>query len=498
MSSAFLALRRRRYRAALCLSLLLGGLPLHAQQQEDIRRILDQRTERQGTERERELLKDELDDARPTIVVDGQSHTVGHNASDVRRALYLSLQNRQWTAAERFLDEYLALPDRDPMLVHYAQGMLARLRGRHADAEREFRALLALQPDFLLGRLELARTLFEDQQDREAAGLFEAIAASIDTADPKTEGVRKSIATFRQALENRRAWNGTFALGPAWSDNVNRTSASRTCLLYYEDICFFDRKTPDAIVSTGIDYDASLDRRLALRGHHGLYLRSLLFGQSYRDHSAYNELTSTTQAGYSFRSGRHGIALAPSFDYYMLGNSALYGAWGLHGEWNYSLSPSSMLKLEGDWKDLRYRQALYADNYDGVSRSIFATYFRSLGPRLSVFGGADFLDSDAPMEVNAYRQQGLRLGASLQWPDGFSSTVFAAWRRRDYGAYNALLEARREDDERSFTLVVKAARWTVAGFTPLLTLRRNTVRSNVDWLYSYDKNVANLKLEHTF
>jgi len=486
------------YAIALTLLACLASPTLRAQDQEDMRRILDQRLQRQTLERERELLKAEQDGARPTLTVDGQTYTIKHNANDVGRALYLALQQRQWDLAARFLDEYLTLPDRDPMLVHYAQGALARIPGRYREAERAFRALLDLQPDFLPGRLELARVLFEDQQDREAAALFEDIAAGIDATDPSTEGVRKTLDTFRQALENRSAWHGSFALGPAWSDNVNRTSASRTCLLNFEDTCFIERRTPDAIVSTGIDYDASLDKHWALHGHHGLYLRSLLFGQSYRDNSAYNELNLNTQAGYAYRSGRHNLALAPSFDYYALGNTALYGAWGVHGEWTYVASAKSLLKLEGDWKDLRYRRADFASNYDGALRSLYATWFRSLGPRWTVFGGVDVLDSSAPVAVNAYLQKGLRLGASLQWPEGFNSTLFASRRWRDYDAYSALLDARRSDREDNLTLIIKATRWSFSGFTPLLTLRRNDVRSNVDWLYTYDKNVVNLKLERAF
>lgn len=468
-----------------------------AQSQDDTRRMLDQRNQGQASERERALLKDELDAERPTISVDGKSYTVAHTANDVGRALYLSLQNRQWPAVQHFLQEYLTLADRDPLLVHYAQGAVARNGGHYREAEREYRALLALRPDFLPGRLELARVLFEDQQDREAEQAFAAIEASIDASDPKTEGVRSSVASFRQALAGRRDWNGAFALGPAWSDNVNRTSASSVCLLLMDGRCFFSRSTPEAISAAGYDYDASVDRRLPLRGHHGLYLRSLLFGQGYRDNGAYNELTSISQAGYSYRSGRHTLALAPTFEYYALGNDALYGAWGAHAEWSWTLSPRSLLKLEGDWKDMRYRRGDYAGSYDGVVRSAYATYFRSLGTRWTVFAGADLTDSAVAQPAESFLQKGVRLGGSLQWPDGFSGTLFASYRRRDYGAYSAVLGARRDDAEQGYSFVLRAPRLGIAGFVPLLTLRRSHVRSNVDWLYSYDRNTVSLKLERT-
>jgi len=466
-----------------------------AQSQDDTRRLLEQRDQRQAMERERALVQEPAAGERPTIVIDGTSYVVAPTANDVGRALYLSLQNRQWPAVQRFLTEYLTLPERDPLLVHYAQGAVARNRGHYGDAEREYRALLALQPDFLPGRLELARVLFEDQQDREAEQAFAAIAASIDAGDPRTEGVRNTIAGFRQALADRRDWNGTVALGPAWSDNVNRTSASSTCLLPLEGRCYFSRSTPEAIVAFGTDYDASAERRLPLRGHHGLYLRSLLFGQRYRDNSAYNELTALTQAGYSYRSGRQGLALAPSFDYYVLGNRALYGAWGLHAEWSCTLSPRSLLKLEGDWKDMRYRRRAYAASYDAIVRSASATYFRSLDARWTVFAGIDASDNAAVQDAEAYLQRGVRVGGSRQWEAGVNATVFASYRQRDYGAYNAVLRARRHDAEQGYTLLLRAPRLAIAGFVPLLTLRHNRVRSDIDWLYSYERNTVSLKLE---
>lgn len=483
----------------MCLLLLLANASLQAQQQQDdLRRIQDQRSAHRAIERERELLKDELEGERPTLTVEGKTYTIEHNANDVGRALYLALQQRQWPLARHFLDEYLTLAERDPLLVHYAQGILARVKGQYRKAVREFTTLLELQPDFLLGRLELARVLFEDQQDREASALFSAIAASIDTSDAKTSGVLKTIASFRQALHNRRNWSGSLAFGPAWSDNVNRTSASQTCLAYLEGTCFYTRATPDPIVSSGIDYDASLSRRLPLRGHHGLYVHTQLFGQNYRDNSNYNESLSSTEAGYSYRSGRHQFSLAPAFDYQTIGNSAFYGAWGAHAEWTWTLSPRWLMKLEGDWKDQRHRNASYARNLDGPIRSGYATGFFGLSPRWNLFAGLDVVDKTAPEATNAYLQKGMRLGTSLQWPTGISSTLFASRRWRDYSAYSAMLEARRADIEDNYILIVKASRWSFANFTPLLTLRHNRIKSNVDWLYSYEKNSVNLKLERTF
>ncbi|MEL4392677.1 surface lipoprotein assembly modifier [Shewanella algae] len=472
-----------------------------AQDSDDTRRILEQNIERQAADRERELLKDEVSappGQRPTLTINGQTYKVERTASALGQALYLSLQYHQWAAAKQFLAEYLTLPDRDPLLVHYAQGTLARMQGQMGQALAEFRALLELQPSFLPGRLELARVLFEDAQERESEEIFSAILLSIDASEPKTAGVRKTIETYRNALKQRRAWMGSFSFGPSWSDNVNRTSASRTCLLYDSNgFCHYERILPEAIRASGMDFDASLQKRIPLFRHHGLYMRSLFYGTQYRNHGDNNETTFTTQAGYSYRDDRQQIAFAPSFEYYEWGNDALYGSWGLNGEWSYELSPISLVKLEGEYKELRYRREGYARNINGTQSSVYATYFRDLGKGWAVFGGIDFVDSKAKEDINAYQQKGVRIGALVQ-VSGFHGTLFAAYKHRDYDVYNPLVEAYRKDDEQTYTLVLKAPRWQLAGFIPSLTLRHNRVKSSVDWLYSYDRNDISLKFEYIF
>ena len=58
--------------------------------------------------------------------------------------------------------------------------------------------------------------------------------------------------------------------------------------------------------------------------------------------------------------------------------------------------------------------------------------------------------------------------------------------------------ARRHDFEQNYTLVVQMPRFEFYGMTPNLTYRYNHNKSNVDWLYSYDKHNISLKLEHRF
>lgn len=477
------------------LVLLLAAADVRAQQ-DDLRRVLEQGSELRHQQQDQQRLQ-QAESQRPTITIDGQTMRVERTIDDLGQALYLSLQHQQWQAAAAFLSEYIELPGHDPLLRHYAQGALARVAGDHRGAAREYEALLEAQPGFLPARLELARVYAEDQRDREAAALFAAIAAGIDSDDPATAGVRARVDGYLAALQARQRWKGALAAGPAWSDNINRSSASRTCLFGVGDNCIIERTLPKAQHAVGLDYDASLERRWALAGHHGLYVRGLAFGQAWRGHSAYNELNTSVQAGYSWRSARHTVLLAPSYDYQALGNHALQGGSGVHGEWQYALDARSLLKLEADWKRQRYRQPGLADNYDGELAALYATWFRALNPRWTAFAGVDLTDSHAADDANGYRQRGVRLGAARQW-SGTTATVFVSLRQRDYHAWSPLLEARRQDDEQNLIAIVRSERLAVAGLVPSLSLRYARIDSNVGWLYSHDRSLFSLKWERAF
>ncbi|WP_404840911.1 surface lipoprotein assembly modifier [Alkalilimnicola ehrlichii] len=61
-----------------------------------------------------------------------------------------------------------------------------------------------------------------------------------------------------------------------------------------------------------------------------------------------------------------------------------------------------------------------------------------------------------------------------------------------------MLEQRRRDEEQTYTLTLRAQRFSTLGLTPALSLRHQRVDSSVDWLYSYQRNTASLKLERRF
>ena len=493
---------RKNYLSRLLLLVVAGApTPVVAQIEsgQDTRLRLDQQLERQRTERQDESLKDAGDLAPPSsIVIDGQTFSVSNNANDMGRALYVTVSRGQWADARRFLSAYERLPDRDPMMVSYAKGRLARADGDLASAEKHYRDVLALQADFVLGQLELARVLFENRKDREAREAFEQNRVQIAPEGEKASGVIVTVDAFLNALRQRRGWHGSLAVGPIYSTNLNQSSESYTCLLAADDgTCLFDRKVPDAIKGTGINVEGTLERNIPLSGHHGIRGRAILFGEIYPDHHEYSQGTLITRLGYQYQTGQNAISLSPSLDLGTLGSTVLYEARGANAEWQHTASNNLMVRLEANYRDFRYRIPGYTSQ-TGPLADVGLTAWYVAAPGWTLFGGPDFATKDTPDPVDAYRQWGGRLGLHKTFGSSASLLLLGSCRRRDHRAYSELFAAQRKDDQFNATAIARFPILKFAGLTPEIVVQHNRVESNIDWLFSYKRTTASVRLSHVF
>ncbi|MCM0147959.1 surface lipoprotein assembly modifier [Photobacterium galatheae] len=479
------------------LSFLFVAQMAHADPDTNLR--LEQNTSLQAREKEQSLLEEEqAREQAEALVIDGQIYQVEDNLNALGQAIYLSVKSRRWVAVRGFLTRYLALPGHDMMLVHYAQGALARSDGEFAQAEQSYRALLQLQPDFLPGQLELARVLFENQKNRDALRLFEDIRVALPIHDPKAQGVMKTVDAFSQALAYRDSWQGALSFGPGFNNNLNLSSESYTCLLLMPNgECLVERKTPTAESAYGTTFEASLNKRISLSGHHGISFLGLAYGENYIHHSPYNEHTLLSYLGYSYHTANYQLFAAPLFEYRTQGNDALYQAWGGKLSGLYLFSAATAFKLEAEAKDLQFLPD-GLDVQSGWQYAGYATLWHQLPGQWLLFGGLDWTDKHAQQAVHAYQMKGVRLGVQRSWEVGIETSLFTSFRQREYQAYSPLLEATRKDDEQSYTLETRFTGLRFWDLTPVLTLAHNRVSSNVDWLYSHDQSEVSLKIEKRF
>ncbi|UTO21119.1 surface lipoprotein assembly modifier [Acinetobacter sp. Z1] len=485
---------------------LLAASSLYAEDDTQLRlnQSLDQnllqqqhQLQQQGTIRDIEKL--------PSILINGQIFAVEKNQDDLAKALYLAVMQKQWGNAAVYLKHYQQYEGYDQALTNFAEGALARAQGQLKLAEQKFQSSLNKQPNNLICELELARVLFEQQKNKEAARLFTSIQNKLGQSDRAVipPEVEQTVNLFVKALNQRDSWQGSVAIGPSYATNLNSSSEqSKTWTLYGMDQdgniipAHMTRGSPKAISAKGVDYEASLIKRFSLYGNHGISLRGLAYGQSYDDHADYNESTLNINAGYSFFDLKNQISIAPLFEHKRYANDGLYNAWGARAEWMRFIAADKAFKLEAEIKDLDYQKY---KTLDGKESSAMFTFWKILPKQWTLFSGLDVLDHDTQEKyMAAYQQQGIRLGLSKSWNIGLNTTLFSSYRWRQFDRYVETFATRRHDFEQNYTFVVQMPRFKFYGVTPNLAYRYNHNSSNVDWLYSYDKHNVSLKLEHRF
>lgn len=310
--------------------------------------------------------------------------------------------------------------------------------------------------------------------------------------------MRHTVNSFIDAINYRQAWRGSFALGPSFSDNLNQSSQSYTCLLWLpSEECLIERKTPQAISGEGIDFDANISKRFAFSGHHGLSFRGLAYGSNYLNNSEYNEHTVIANLGYSYQTAYEQFSASGQFKYNALGNSTLYSAAGIKLDWLKNLSKKLNIKLELEIEQQSYQPQHYSYQ-SGAQLANYNTLWYQLNEQWLLFGGLDYSKKNNNEKVHAYQLFSSRFGVNKRWGNGAEATLFASLRARKYEQYSALLAHKRKDLEQNYTLILSMPSLAVFSMTPVFTLNHITVNSNVDWLYSYDKNTVSLKFEKIF
>ncbi|WP_074018989.1 surface lipoprotein assembly modifier [Xenorhabdus thuongxuanensis] len=474
---------------ALCFS-----LPVYAD--EDTPRKIWQEAQHNQQENETNLITPDpifVENNASLIVINGQTFQVENNINDIGQALFLAINHQQWSDVRRFLEAYKKLQGHDVMLVNFAQGGLARLEGDLDLATYHYQQILSQQPDFPRIELELARVYFEDHKNQEAGQLF----TELYTAQKLPEIVLKNINSYLEAIELRNSWRGSFSVGYAYNDNVNMSSDKTICRKYLRNTCHETQHTPKAIKAWGMSYDATLSRRYQLFGHHGIFGRGLIYGENYRDYHDENENTFLLIGGYNYKSKSHDFSFGPLFEYKQRASDTYYRATGAKTEWRWAFTSQTVLNVELEHKQIHHQQSLRRK--DGSFTSAYLTLFHSISKDVVLFGGGDWVYRDNNQYAeDRYQQWGIRTGIAGQIYPGINGSLFATLKKRHFGAYSPMLRATRQDNEQIYSAVIKVPAAEIWGMTPSFTFRHRRNHSNVDWLYSYNKNEVLIRLEKYF
>ena len=388
----------------------------------------------------------------------------------------------------------------------FRAGMEA-LTAAHGIADREardekldeaiaaFRAILVARPELVRVRLELARAFFLKQEDVLARRHFEQVLAG-----DVPPAVAANIQRFLRVMRARRRWEAWFGAAVAPDSNLNAASGERTIFLDTQfgrlPFTLDDPATPESGLGLSVwgggEYQYPLSSLWRLRSGANANMREYK-GRDFDRHflSAHigprRLIDARTEASLLATVDRQWTAGAPETD-----------RFGLRLEGEHRLTPR--LVLFGHANAAR-RNCRDCDHLDGPEGSVLLGAVWAALPILRFSGNAGWSWTRANSEH--WRNSGPRagLGATLTLPAGFTVGLRASLQRTEYQgrgfAHNTIDREPREDETQSLSLSVHNRAFTLAGFSPRLSLIREERKTNAQAL-DYDRNRAELSFVRQF
>ena len=398
-------------------------------------------------------------------------------------------------------------PEReDATGLRFRAGMDA-LNAAHAIADREireekldeaiaaFRSILVDRPELVRVRLELARAFFLKEEDTLARRHFEQVLAG-----RPPEPVVVNITRFLRVMRARRRWEAHFGAAVAPDSNLNAASGERTVFLDTPfgrlPFTLDDPAKPESGIGVSIwgggEYQYPLSHNLRLRSGANASVREYKGGDFDRYFLAAHLgprrlIDARTEASLLATVERQWTAGAPETD-----------RFGLRLEGEHRLTPR--LSVFGRASAAR-RNCRDCNWLDGPAGDVMLGASWAALPVLRFGGNAGWSWTRANSEH--WRNSGPRagLGATLALPAGFTVGLRASLQRTEYQgrgfAHRTIDRKPREDETQSLSLSVHNRAFTLAGFSPRVSLVREERDTNAQSL-DYNRNRAELSFVRQF
>ncbi len=381
------------------------------------------------------------------------------------------------------------------------------LNAAHAIADREardekldeaiaaFRAILVNSPELVRVRLELARAFFLKEEDTLARRHFEQVLAG-----DVPPAVAANIQRFLRVMRARRRWEAQFGAALAPDSNLNAASGERTVFLDTPfgrlPFTLDDPAKPESGLGVSIwgggEYQYPLGPRWRLRSGANTNIRQYKGGDFDRHFLAAHLgprrlIDARTEASLLATVDRQWTAGVPETD-----------RFGLRLEGEHRLTPRLVLFARANAARRNCRDCNHLDGPEGDV--LLGTVWAAL-PILRLSGNAGWNWSRANSEHWRSAGPQASLGATLALPAGFTVGLRASLRRTDYQgrgfAHNTIDREPREDETRTLSVSVHNRAFTLAGFSPRLSLIREERETNAQAL-DYDRNRAELSFVKQF
>jgi hypothetical protein len=366
------------------------------------------------------------------------------------------------------------------------------------DAERAVFALervLALQPENLQARAEIARAYLATGEREAAKREFEAVRARQVPAE-----VRATIERFLSAIAaaERTRLDRYLELSFGYDTNVNSATGMSTIaipaignLAFTLDPTLTERDDRFLNLAAGVNFTRKLSLAWSVVGGFGANLRQNL------SEARFNTDALDASLGMRFARGLNAITVGAQGQYFAVDATTYRTSSGVIAQWQHSYDERTQATVYGQHAALRYDTQPVRDADRSVLGLAYAKAFSGeYSPALfaSLYGGEE-------KEVNelfphlGHELLGVRLGGQLRLEGGWSLFGSLAHERREYGGTEPLFLVVREDKQTDLNAGLSYL-WR-SGTTLRLQLSHTQNSSNVV-LNEFERTVVSTAVRFNF
>ncbi len=377
----------------------------------------------------------------------------------------------------------------------YLLGIAALDAGDAQQAVFALERVLAVNPNNLQARAEIARAYFVLGEKENARREFQTVSESKTVP----EAARATVDKYLTLLTPQQTFlNGYLEAAAGYDSNVNSATSNDLIAIpalggAIGQLNPLATQLPAGFagVAAGGSLSHALNKEWWVLGN------ASYAGKFNFEHTQFNTGTIDASAGLRWNKGPDALVALGQYQNFAVNNTQYRISYGGTGQWLHNLTARQQLTVYGQYASLRYPDQSPRDANRAVGGVAYSQAFE--GPWLPVafvsgYGG-DERTTDAQFSYLGFRPLGLRLGGQVTVHPSVVGFGSFGYELRNYAGTEPLFLTTRRDNQYDVTVglnYVFAPKWTLrpqVGYTRVL--------SNIE-LNSYNRTVASVALRRDF
>ena len=380
----------------------------------------------------------------------------------------------------------------------YLLGIAAEDSGHLTHSIFALERVLAVQPDNVLARAEIARVYLMLGEVRTSQREFETVSNSENIPPAARDTIERYLTAFRATPGEGADFKAFLALTVGWDSNVNAASNISSVAIPAAGGAIFliaptSQEVDDAFttVAGGASVSYPLNDSLRLNAGVNAYSRYL------PNETQFDTGSINGYAGLDLKQDDTIFTMAGQGEHFVLDGDTYRNAYGGLLQLRHVISNVNQFTAYTQYARLEYPEQGYRDGsrftLGGAYSSILAGDFAPTG-FIGAFGGVEDVD-ESDFDFLAYHFVGVRMGGQMHFNPRTSLFGFFNYERRNYDSPDPLFNVKREDNIYGIRVGSDynfARQWTL---TPAVDYMRSD--SNIP-VFTYDRWIVSATMRVDF